>query len=158
MVESLGKERQDIPTSELQLNRKNVHVVARTANGGEFRIEDGDSGTWIVFDGDCLDMLPFCRAHCCGLTGTFVDEESQERLAQAYGEEVAEILLDFHQSREGLVMKRCADGRCIALDRDTHLCSIYENRPFTCSNFHCSRGSGQRGFPLPNHMVRQWNP
>lgn len=150
--------RGDLATEPLKLNRKHVTVLVRTEKGGEVRLEDGDSGRFLQFDGDCLDMLPFCHAQCCGLMGTMVNEESQEKLAQVYGEEAAEVLLDFHQSGEGIVMKRCSDGRCIALDRDTFKCSIYENRPDTCKNFHCTKGSGMRGFPLGNAVIRQWNP
>ncbi len=32
-------------------------------------------------------------------------------------------------------MKRLDDGLCSALDRDTYLCSIYENRPWVCRKF-----------------------
>jgi len=35
----------------------------------------------------------------------------------------------------GLVMKREPDGWCIALDRNTLRCSIYERRPRTCREF-----------------------
>ena len=33
------------------------------------------------------------------------------------------------------VMKRLEDGWCAALDRDTLLCSIYEQRPWICREF-----------------------
>ncbi|MBQ4833580.1 YkgJ family cysteine cluster protein [Pseudoalteromonas sp. MMG010] len=33
------------------------------------------------------------------------------------------------------VMKRADDGWCMALDRNTLMCSIYENRPLTCREF-----------------------
>lgn len=32
-------------------------------------------------------------------------------------------------------MLRLEDGWCSALDRDTHMCSIYENRPWICREF-----------------------
>ncbi len=35
----------------------------------------------------------------------------------------------------GDVMARLDDGWCIALDRDTMLCGIYENRPWVCREF-----------------------
>ena len=35
----------------------------------------------------------------------------------------------------GETMLRLDDGWCAALDRGTHLCSIYENRPLICREF-----------------------
>ena len=35
----------------------------------------------------------------------------------------------------GQVMRRLADGWCVALDRDTYLCGIYDNRPWVCREF-----------------------
>lgn len=35
----------------------------------------------------------------------------------------------------GQVMTRLDDGWCIAMDRDTYRCSIYENRPWICREF-----------------------
>lgn len=158
MVAELESKRDDSPTEQLRINPARRVVLVKLENGGEVRLESGDSGQWLQFDGECLDMLPYCRAQCCALTGTVVDEESQEKLAQAYGEKTAEVLLDFHSSREWIVMKRQADGRCIALDRETCKCTIYEHRPNTCSAFHCTKGSGMRGWPLGNAVTRQWTP
>jgi Fe-S-cluster containining protein len=35
----------------------------------------------------------------------------------------------------GETMLRLQDGRCSALDRDTQMCTIYENRPWICREF-----------------------
>lgn len=35
----------------------------------------------------------------------------------------------------GWVMRRLDDGWCAALDRNTHLCTIYERRPGICRDF-----------------------
>jgi Fe-S-cluster containining protein len=35
----------------------------------------------------------------------------------------------------GEVMRRLDDGWCVALDRDSMRCSIYENRPWVCREF-----------------------
>jgi Fe-S-cluster containining protein len=32
-------------------------------------------------------------------------------------------------------MMRLDDGWCAALDRETYMCSIYENRPWICREF-----------------------
>jgi len=35
----------------------------------------------------------------------------------------------------GETMKRLSDGWCSALDRETFMCTIYENRPWICREF-----------------------
>ena len=35
----------------------------------------------------------------------------------------------------GQTMLRLDDGQCSALDRNTLMCSIYENRPWVCREF-----------------------
>ena len=64
-----------------------------------------------------------CQASCCRLevmiiTDTGVPEEH--------------IALD---KWGGETMLRLEDGWCSALDRDTFLCTIYENRPWICREF-----------------------
>lgn len=109
-----------------------------TVPSGEIRTEAGADGLYLVFDCDCQDALPWCKAHCCGIKGTVVQFEE---LPGVLG---MTIFNDVHDRYE---MKRDCDGLCCALDRDTRLCSIYENRPQTCQDFHCSRGL-QRGWKL----------
>ncbi len=113
---------------------------------GEIRIEDGADGAYLLFDCECLDALPYCRAQCCGLIGTIVtpDEYHSEKY-QA----------DWDERTNGMVLKRDADGMCYALDRDTKRCSIYEDRPQTCRNFHCTRDANARGWKLNNSVSRQ---
>jgi len=36
---------------------------------------------------------------------------------------------------DGEIMHRLEDGWCAALDRDTLLCTVYENRPWICREF-----------------------
>jgi len=64
-----------------------------------------------------------CQACCCRLEVMLVtDTGVPERFIETdnYGSEV---------------MARLEDGWCAALDRDTLLCSIYENRPLICREF-----------------------
>lgn len=35
----------------------------------------------------------------------------------------------------GMTMARLDDGWCAALDRDTMMCTIYENRPWVCREY-----------------------
>lgn len=64
-----------------------------------------------------------CRACCCQLEVMLMgDDDVPEPLTEqdAWG---------------GWVMARLDDGWCAALDRDTMLCRIYEQRPFICREF-----------------------
>ncbi|NET46197.1 YkgJ family cysteine cluster protein [Okeania sp. SIO2B3] len=115
---------------------------------GEIRIEDGSDGAWILFDCDCLDALPYCRAQCCGLRGTYVHQEEQD---------YANYESYFDQNAQLLLLKRDADGMCYALNRETKTCEIYNNRPQVCRDFHCTRGPDMRGFKLSNKVHRQSN-
>lgn len=135
-------------------NNQNRTVVAKTPSG-EFRVEDGADGTWMVFDGECSEMMPYCFGHCCALMGVVINDDDADLLIEQYGEEEAKKLVEYDERLDKIVMKRASDGRCIAQDRNSKKCLIYENRPATCRNFHCSRGAHVRGFKLPNHVDRQ---
>ncbi|CAH9050382.1 hypothetical protein PSECIP111951_03975 [Pseudoalteromonas holothuriae] len=64
-----------------------------------------------------------CQACCCRLevmimSDTGVPEKFIQR--DQYG---------------GETMQRLGDGLCAALDRETFMCTIYENRPWICREF-----------------------
>lgn len=120
-------------------------TVLKKLPSGEIRIETGADGAYLVFDADCLDCLPYCRAQCCAMVGTVI-----------YPDEIAEsgLLTDFDPSMGQSVLRRDADGRCHYLDRGSCTCSVYEDRPRTCQAFHCSRGVDVRGWKLPNGAHR----
>lgn len=113
---------------------------------GEIRIENGADGTYILFDCDCIDALPYCRAQCCALKGTYVfDEELTAK----------NLPVEVDLSSGQFTMKRDADGFCSCLSRTTRRCEIYDDRPRTCQDFHCTRGADVRGWKLANHVHRQ---
>lgn len=121
-------------------------VVLKEVSSGEIRIEDGADGTYLLFDCECLDALPYCRAQCCALRGTIITpEEYHSELYEAYWDERV----------NGMVLKRDADGFCYCLNRETKRCNIYENRPKVCKNFHCTRDASARGWKLANQVHRQ---
>lgn len=112
---------------------------------GQITSQSGADGTWLQFDCDCLDALPVCRSQCCSLKGTFLSEvEAQSGQYDC-----------FVDPESGLPqLRRDADGACTYLDRDTKLCSIYDNRPGVCRQFHCTRGAAVRGWKLANIVNR----
>jgi Fe-S-cluster containining protein len=64
-----------------------------------------------------------CQACCCRLEVMLITDTG---VPERYIEE------DSWGSR---VMARLDDGWCAALNRDTMMCSIYENRPLICREF-----------------------
>ena len=75
-----------------------------------------------VVDGTAVSCAT-CEACCCRL----------EVLLMA-GDDIPLGLTAVDQW-DGWVMARLEDGWCIALDRDTMLCKIYERRPWVCREF-----------------------
>lgn len=64
-----------------------------------------------------------CQASCCQLEVMLITETG---VPQRY----------IQQNHEGVdTMLRLDDGWCAALDRNTKLCTIYENRPLICREF-----------------------
>lgn len=64
-----------------------------------------------------------CQACCCQLEVRIVTDTGVPFHYIAYDKWGSEV------------MKRAADGWCQALDRNTLMCSIYENRPLVCREF-----------------------
>ena len=64
-----------------------------------------------------------CRACCCRLEVMLITETG-----------VPERYIDIDRWG-GSVMARLEDGWCAALDRDTMMCTIYEQRPLICREF-----------------------
>lgn len=64
-----------------------------------------------------------CRACCCQLEVMLISDTG-----------VPQRYIDSDRWG-GEVMARLADGWCAALDRDTMMCTIYEQRPLICREF-----------------------
>lgn len=64
-----------------------------------------------------------CKACCCRLEVIIISDTG--------------VPYEYIQTDQwgGEVMDRLEDGWCIALDRSTFLCTIYENRPWVCREF-----------------------
>ena len=121
-------------------------VILKEVPSGEIAIEQGADGIFLRFDCDCMHALPYCQAQCCGLIGTAVFQEELE---------LVDYPCEWDDSMGCWVLSRDSDGFCTCLDREHRLCSIYEDRPRTCKEFHCTRGASQRGWKIPNSVYRQ---
>ncbi|NSL55478.1 YkgJ family cysteine cluster protein [Uliginosibacterium sp. IMCC34675] len=64
-----------------------------------------------------------CRACCCQLEVILMGDDSVPRH------------LTHEDEWGGEVMRRLEDGWCVALNRDTLLCTIYERRPDVCREY-----------------------
>ena len=69
-----------------------------------------------------------CRANCCKLEVILMGED--------------DVPARYTQTDRwgGQVMARLDDGWCAALDRDTMLCSIYQQRPGVCRDYEMGGG------------------
>ncbi|OFZ48374.1 MAG: hypothetical protein A2381_04225 [Bdellovibrionales bacterium RIFOXYB1_FULL_37_110] len=68
-----------------------------------------------------------CRALCCRLEVRLIDD-SDDQVPQRYTQKMDNLYT---------VMKQGKDGWCVAVDRSTMLCSIYEKRPYLCREYQC---------------------
>lgn len=118
-------------------------VVLKEVPSGQIVIEQGN-GTWIRFECDCRDALPYCQAQCCGLPGTIVLSEETD----------LGYPIEFDEGLNHWVLERGSDTFCVCLDRTTRLCGIYDHRPQTCRAFHCTKGANMRGWKLYAGAVR----
>lgn len=132
-------------------SRKPTRYVLQTVPSGEIALELGADGIWLRFDCDCVDALPACQAQCCALIGTLVRPEELE------SGQIKENEVSYDAEMQAHVMARQSDGFCKCLDRSTRSCDIYDRRPLTCKDFHCTRGANQRGHKIPNSVARQRN-
>jgi Fe-S-cluster containining protein len=131
---------QDFPTIPYR-------IVLKQVPSGEIAIERGSDGQYLRFDCDCIHALPYCQAQCCALIGTVIYEHEIEANPH--------LPYELDKERECYVLERGSDGFCRCLDRRTRLCTVYEDRPETCKQFHCTKGASQRGWKLSNKVHRQ---
>jgi hypothetical protein len=112
----------------------NKTMILQVASG-TIDLEAGGDGVYLQFNCDCADALPYCKARCCSINGILLnDAEARSGLFEASGDPPE--------------LKRCADGYCCYNDRGSRSCTVYEQRPVTCRDFHCSRGPLMRGWRL----------
>lgn len=123
--------------------------VLKEMPSGEIRMERGADGAYLLFDCECLDALPFCQAQCCALKGIAVlpQEEGIDLNNPPYP-------LVWNDNMNFWELQKGADGYCNCLNRETRRCDVYDHRPMTCREFHCTRGHGVRGWKLPNQIIR----
>lgn len=135
-----------IPITAVQAAKRVVsrREVMVTVPSGEIAIETGGDGTFLMFDCECLDALPYCKAVCCTLPGIEITLAEAEQLGKGRPPHQAIVT----PTGDGYSMRRAADAYCVCSDRSSRLCGIYPERPDVCSSFHCTRGADMRGWKL----------
>ena len=81
-----------------------------------------DSGVQI----DCDQRLPLCRAACCRLRFALSLQDVEEGCVK-------------WELGHPYMIRQGPDGYCHHLDRPTHHCSIYDQRPFVCRSYDCRK-------------------
>jgi len=140
--ESMLTKSEIVPSSDFS-EKIPQRVVLKEVSSGQITIEQGN-GTWLRFECDCKDALPFCQPQCCGLPGTIV---LPEEVNLGYP-------IEFDENLQAWVLERGSDTFCVCLSRETRLCGIYNHRPQTCKDFHCTRGANMRGWKLYAGAIR----
>lgn len=138
MIEENATELQQINIATAEKVYRMTSVL--NVPSGQIRTEIGADGIYILFDCDCQDALPFCKASCCGLPGTYVMPHEIPGLNEVAEKLLRTIVVYQPQERYAYQMRRDADGFCSCLNRDKRLCEIYDERPKVCQDFHCSKG------------------
>ena len=73
---------------------------------------------------DCEARLPLCGAACCKLPLALSTEDVRERVVR-------------WNLGHPYMIDRGADGYCVHLDRQTHRCGVYQQRPIPCRGNDC---------------------
>lgn len=142
-----------MPAKKLTLAEVFDHVESRTVlkkvPSGQIVSENGGDGVFLRFECSCDDALPFCKATCCSLYGTIVQPHEVEQFKELGLADTVQ----YDPATCTWIMARSSTGYCRQNDPETRRCKIYENRPATCQEFHCTQHASARGWQL--HFIRQ---
>jgi len=123
-------------------------TTLKTVPSGVIAIEIGADGTFLRFDCECEDAIPYCKAACCSLPGIAVNKNEEAEVRNAASKLQKGLPILERDSESVLQMVKGSDGACNALCRSTRSCKIYSERPATCKDFHCTTGEDMRGWRL----------
>jgi hypothetical protein len=77
---------------------------------------------------DCENRIHLCKAACCKLPLALSKEDVQE----------GAVRWELHQP---YMIAHGEDGYCVHMDRHTHRCGVYDQRPIPCRGYDCSNDS-----------------
>jgi Fe-S-cluster containining protein len=75
---------------------------------------------------DCENRLPLCRGACCRLRFALTVQDLEE----------GKVKWDLGHP---YMIRHNAEGYCHHNERDTHRCTVYQNRPIVCRAYDCSK-------------------
>ena len=121
----------------------NAHrrIIREFEDGGTISFEVGADGTFLRFDCECIDALPYCKAACCALAEIKVDRELDT-------DQAALAIALWNGPENQHEMPRGCNSWCEWNDPVEKTCKHYEDRPQTCREFHCTKGVDMRGWRL----------
>lgn len=75
---------------------------------------------------DCESRVHLCKAACCRLSFALSKEDVEESVVR-------------WDVGRPYIIAQTADRRCVHLDRGTHACGVYAQRPVPCRTYDCRR-------------------
>lgn len=139
-------------------------AVIKEVPSGQIVMEVGADGVFLRFECECVDALPYCKSACCALHGIDVEEDEIDQVERAASAQNLyncddpnrkfQLPVVIRNDDDEPTMRRGSDSWCVAIDRKTKACRIYEDRPKTCRDFHCTNAAGMRGWRLD--ILRQY--
>ena len=134
--------------NKVKLPKVKRRTVLKEVKSGEIVIEEGGDGVWLRFECSCEDAIPFCRSACCGLYGIDVEEGEIVTVQKAAKKQNIHLPVVPNTDDGTYEMQRSSDSWCCCLDRETRGCKIYDARPQTCREYHCTQRHDARGWKL----------
>jgi Fe-S-cluster containining protein len=132
------------PTVEGRMVKTTTSLLTERKTGPIAIVWNGTFAS-VQFNGNCLDMLEFCHGMCCRRrSGYTVELEASER---------GRYFSEPHPTRpfvEILATKKNGET-CVYQDEETGKCTIHEDRPKMCRQWHCS----PEGSPDDKEIVRR---
>jgi hypothetical protein len=100
-------------------------------SSGNIELTSNNQGEPIIqFNCECEDALPYCKAMCCKGRPTYNVLVSPDR---------KDLCPEPHPDDNDLMILP-TEGNCCKYLSNNNMCSVHDNKPKDCMNWHCSPG------------------
>ena len=117
--------------TEEELNKEKMAVAERLVGkfreigmGAAFQEDEQDKYGFGDVQIDCESRMHLCKAACCKMNFALSRQDIEERIVR-------------WDLGHPYMIAKDVDGYCVHLDKRTHRCRIWENRPVPCRAFDC---------------------
>ncbi|RZN41684.1 MAG: YkgJ family cysteine cluster protein [Methanosarcinales archaeon] len=117
--------------TEEELNEEKIAVAERLVGkfreigmGAAFQEDEQDKHGFDCVQIDCESRMHLCKAACCKMNFALSRQDIEERIVR-------------WDLGHPYMIAKDVDGYCVHLDKRTHTCRIWENRPVPCRAFDC---------------------